>query len=60
MKYDRQIIAIAVTRRVECIYSTDSDLKRFAVPINKDCRDLSDLPLPEPTQTAFPLGEFTE
>ena len=57
LKYDRQIVAIAVTRRVECIYSTDSDLKRFATQLNKQCLNLIDLPLPAPTQTAFPLEE---
>jgi hypothetical protein len=34
LKYDRQIAAIAVTRRVERIYSTDVDLKKFAERLN--------------------------
>jgi predicted nucleic acid-binding protein len=59
LKYDRQILAIAVTHRVECIYSTDGDLKRFAVQIKRDCLNLSDLPLPAPTQTAFRLEDPT-
>ena len=57
LKYDRQIIAIASTHRVECIYSTDSDLQRFAVQLNKACHNLTDLPLPPPTQTLLPLAE---
>jgi hypothetical protein len=59
LKYDRQIVAIAVTRRVECIYSTDSDLKRFALQIGKDCRNLIDLPLPPPKQANLGLEEPT-
>jgi hypothetical protein len=50
MKYDRQIVAIAVTRRIECIYSTDKDLHRFAEQLNIKSCDIADLPLPPPRQ----------
>jgi len=53
LKYDRQIAAIASTRRVECIYSTDSDLKKFAQQLKKEYRGLVDLPLPPPEQTTL-------
>jgi predicted nucleic acid-binding protein len=58
LKYDRQIVAIAVTRRVERIYSTDSDLHKFAKQLNINSYDIKDLPLPPTTQPSFP--EFEE
>jgi predicted nucleic acid-binding protein len=60
LKYDRQILAIAATRRVECIYSTDSDLKRFADQLGKPCFNLGDLPLPPPSQTRLDLVPSSE
>jgi hypothetical protein len=50
VKYDRQIIAIALTRRVECVYSTDKDLHRYANQIGMKSCGLADLPLPPPRQ----------
>lgn len=55
LKYDRQIVAIAATRRVERIYSTDSDLYSFARELNKECFGLRDLPTPPPAQDALAL-----
>jgi hypothetical protein len=54
LKYDRQIIAIAATRRVERIYSTDSDLHEFAIELGRQSYDLCDLPLPPPSQAKLP------
>jgi hypothetical protein len=50
LKYDRQILAIAVTRRVETIYSTDDDLRKFAESANIKYSGLVDLDLPPPRQ----------
>jgi hypothetical protein len=50
VKYDRQIIAIALTRRVECVYSTDKDLHRYAAQLGVKSCGLADLPLPPPRQ----------
>jgi hypothetical protein len=55
LKYDRQIAAIAVTRRVECIYSTDSDLERYADELGIKFRNLIHLPLPPTEQQLLPL-----
>lgn len=58
LKYDRQIAAIAATRRVECIYSTDADLHKFAGQLNIKSCNLIDLPLPPTTQRRLPgFGE---
>jgi hypothetical protein len=45
LKYDRQIIAIAATRRVECIYSTDAHLHAVAAELKMRSLSLSALPL---------------
>jgi len=45
LKYDRQIVAIATTRRVEYIYSTDGDLHALAAQLKIKSFNLSDLPL---------------
>ncbi len=50
LKYDRQIAAIAQTRRVKAIYSTDNDLHKLAAEMKIDCYGLTDLPLPPPQQ----------
>jgi predicted nucleic acid-binding protein len=55
LKYDRQIAAIAKTRRVECIYSTDSDLEKYADQLNIKFCNLIHLPLP-PFKTAYGFG----
>lgn len=57
LKYDRQIAAIAVTRRVERIYSTDDDLKKYAEDLNIKYFGLSDLPLPPTSQPTLPFDE---
>ena len=57
LKYDRQIAAIAMTRRVERIYSTDDDLKKFAERLNIKFSNLPDLPLPPTSQPLLPFEE---
>ncbi|MGO9258551.1 MAG: hypothetical protein ACLQU1_19870 [Bryobacteraceae bacterium] len=57
LKYDRQIAAIAVTRRVECIYSTDCDLEKYAKELRIKFRNLVDLPLPPTQQQSLPLED---
>jgi predicted nucleic acid-binding protein len=57
LKYDRQIAAIAVTRRVEIIYSTDSDLEKYAKQLNIKYCGLADLPAPPTQQTSLPFEE---
>lgn len=58
LKYDRQIIAIGVTHRVECIYSTDGDLHVWAKRLNIKSYNLEDLPLPPPAQ--LPLANVVQ
>lgn len=56
LKYDRQIAAIAKTRRAECIYSTDADLEKYATDLNiKFCNPIH-LPLPPTEQQQLPFG----
>jgi len=50
LKFDRQIIAIAKTRRAECVYSVDQDLHDFAEQLDIKSCGLADLPLPPPRQ----------
>lgn len=57
LKYDRQIAAIAATRRVECIYSTDKDLERYADELGIKFCNLVHLPLPPTEQQVLPLEE---
>jgi hypothetical protein len=56
LKYDRQIAAIAVTRRVECIYSTDGDLEKYAAQLNIKFCGLADLPAPPSQQVSLPFN----
>ena len=60
IKYDRQIAAIAVTRRVDRIYSTDSDLKKYADELQIKYVGLPDLPLPPTSQVPLPFEEDSE
>ena len=53
LKYDRQIVAIAKTHRVEVIYSADRDIHRLAAKNEIACKGLADLPLPPPQQLRF-------
>ena len=57
LKYDRQIAAIAKTRRVECIYSTDGDLKKYAEQLIIKYCGLADLPAPPNQQSSLPFVE---
>ncbi len=55
LKYDRQIVAIAATHRVETIYSTDKDLHDFAAQLKIKSFGLSDLPLLPSKQLDLPM-----
>ena len=55
LNFDRQIIAIALTRRADVIYSLDKSLSRIAGSVGLKCLGLEDLPLPPPLQ--MPLEE---
>lgn len=50
LKFDRQIIAIARTRRADCIYSIDQGLHDLAQQVNVKSCGLADLQLPPPRQ----------
>jgi len=54
LNYDRQMIAIAITRRVEAIYSMDSGIHSLAKRLGITSLDLIDLPVPPMVQ--MPLG----
>ena len=60
LKYDRQIAAIAKTRRVECIYSTDGDLEKYADELNIKFCNLIHLPLPPTEQQKLPFDAEPE
>ncbi len=60
LKYDRQIAAIAKTRRAERIYSTDADLRKYAEQLNIKYFGLTDLPLPPTAQEVLPFEEPTD
>ena len=49
VKVDRQIVAIAKVQGVDCLYSTDGDIKNLAVSMGVQVELLADLPLPAPT-----------
>ena len=55
LKYDRQIAAIDKTRRVECIYSTDGDLEKYAHDLNIKFCNVIHLPLPPTEQQHLPF-----
>jgi predicted nucleic acid-binding protein len=63
LNYDRQIIAIAITRRVEAIYSMDNGVHHLASLVGIKSYGLVDLPLPPPVQMSLhessPTGEAT-
>lgn len=50
LKYDRQIVAIAIAKQCTAIYSTDKGLRAFAEKCGMDVYDIVDLPTPQPTQ----------
>lgn len=51
VKYDRQIVAIAKTKRVEVVYSTDGGVRKLAEKMGIAAKDLVDLKAPGPRQT---------
>jgi predicted nucleic acid-binding protein len=60
LKFDRQILAIAATRRVEAIYSTDKDVHQLAAQLKVKSYGLVDLPLPPPVQLTLEEDEIPE
>jgi predicted nucleic acid-binding protein len=46
LKYDRQIVAIAVVTQNKVIYSNDRDIRALAKKAKIECIGLADLPLP--------------
>lgn len=61
IKVDRQIVAIAKVRQVDCLYSEDSDVAKIAVPMGVTVQGLSQIPLPpeDAQQPLFP-GESSD
>ncbi len=55
LNYDRQIIAIALTNRVDAVYSMDDSVHALAKQVGLTPVGLQDLPLPPPSQ--IPLLE---
>lgn len=50
LKFDRQIVAMALARNVTALYSTDKDLRELAKRHNIEAFNLGDTPLPPPKQ----------
>ena len=48
VKYDRQIVAIAIVNKASAIYSEDSGLCRLAITLKLRANSVADLPLPPP------------
>jgi len=57
LNYDSQIIAIALTHRVEAIYSIDNGVHRLAKQVGIKPLSLIDLPLPLPVQMKLAEAE---
>jgi predicted nucleic acid-binding protein len=54
VKFDRQIVAIAVVNGVERIYSSDEDIEKYAVASGLQVTKLWQLPLPPENQLSLP------
>ena len=54
VKFDRQIVAIAVVNGVERIYSSDEDIKKYATASGLQVTKLWQLPLPPEDQPSLP------
>ncbi|MGH9334957.1 MAG: PIN domain-containing protein [Vicinamibacteria bacterium] len=57
VKFDRQIVAIAVVNGVERIYSSDEDIEKYARASGIQITKLWELPLPPVEQPALPHME---
>jgi predicted nucleic acid-binding protein len=60
VKFDRQIVAIALTERAEVIYSDDDDIRRYAPRLGITVLGIAELPLPpDDPQGNLPLDGRT-
>lgn len=58
IKFDRQILAIAIVEGATAVYSDDADVRGYATEAGLDAYALADLPLPpEDPQSALPLEQ---
>lgn len=57
MKFDRQIVAIALTNGVRILYSDDDGVRKFAEGSGLKVKRTSDLPLPVVQQELFEVQE---
>lgn len=55
VKFDRQIVGVAITRHVSAIYSDDDGVRRFANNCNLKCISSWELPLPPAVQDSLPF-----
>ena len=56
LNYDRQILAIALTRRVEALYTMDNAVHKLAKQLGIKPCGLMDLPVPPPVQMHLEQG----
>ncbi|MCJ2135559.1 PIN domain-containing protein [Methylobacterium sp. J-026] len=54
IKYDRQIVSIAIVESASIIYSNDDDIRRISLGSNMEVVSLSDLPFPPPEPQPIP------
>jgi hypothetical protein len=59
IKFDRQIMSIAITSGASCIISNDTDLQAIGVEWNFPVKGIEDLPLPQ-SHVPPPLFEALE
>lgn len=59
MKFDRQIVAIALVNGASALYSDDDGVRTFAQSCGLPVKRVSDLPVPA-TQTEFPFPDPVE
>lgn len=59
IKIDRQIVAIAASRNVKTIYSTDKDITTLAREAKLDARHLADIEPPDEKMPLFRLADPT-
>jgi hypothetical protein len=59
MKFDRQIVAIALTNGARVLYSDDDGVKKFEEGSGLKVKRTSDLPIPLIQQQLFEGGKFT-
>ena len=60
MKFDRQIVAIALTNGARILYSDDDGVKKFGEGSGLKVKRTSELPIPTVQQDLFEGGKFAE